>query len=68
MTNGLIAILGGTGKNFAAGMSGGTAYVHDVDGKLFSRVNSKMIVALPIKRAEDIAKVMALIELHLAKT
>ena len=47
MTNGTVVILGKTGKNFGAGMSGGTAYVYDVDGKFFSRVNSEMVVALP---------------------
>jgi glutamate synthase (NADPH/NADH) large chain/glutamate synthase (ferredoxin) len=68
MTNGKVAILGKTGKNFGAGMSGGTAYVYDVDGKFFSRVNSEMVVALPIKRAQDIAEVKSLIETHLART
>ncbi len=68
MTNGIVAVLGKTGKNFGAGMSGGTAYVYDVDGKFFSRVNSEMVVALPIKRTQDIAEVRALIELHLDKT
>lgn len=68
MTNGTVAILGKTGKNFGAGMSGGTAYVYDVDGKFFSRVNSEMVVALPVKRAQDIAEIRALIELHLQKT
>jgi glutamate synthase domain-containing protein 3 len=68
MTNGTVAILGKTGKNFGAGMSGGTAFVYDVDGKFFSRVNSEMVVALPIKRESDIAEVKKLIELHLAKT
>jgi glutamate synthase (NADPH/NADH) large chain/glutamate synthase (ferredoxin) len=68
MTNGSVVILGKTGKNFGAGMSGGTAYVYDVDGKFFSRVNSEMVVALPVNRPQDIAEVKALIELHLAKT
>jgi glutamate synthase domain-containing protein 2/glutamate synthase domain-containing protein 3 len=68
MTNGTVGILGKTGKNFGAGMSGGTAYVYDVDGKFFSRVNSEMVVALPVKRSQDIAEVKALIELHLEKT
>ena len=68
MTNGIVAILGKTGKNFGAGMSGGTAYVSVVDGRFFSRVNSEMVVALPIKRAQDIAEFRALIELHLEKT
>jgi glutamate synthase domain-containing protein 2/glutamate synthase domain-containing protein 1/glutamate synthase domain-containing protein 3 len=68
MTNGSVVILGKTGKNFGAGMSGGTAYVYDVDGKFFSRVNSEMVVALPVKRAQDIAEVKALIELHHDRT
>ena len=68
MTNGSVVILGKTGKNFGAGMSGGTAYVYDVDGKFFSRVNSEMVVALPIKRVQDIAEVKALIELHRDRT
>jgi glutamate synthase domain-containing protein 3 len=49
-------------------MSGGTAYVYDVDGKFFSRVNSEMVVALPIRRPQDIAEVKALIELHRERT
>jgi glutamate synthase domain-containing protein 2/glutamate synthase domain-containing protein 1/glutamate synthase domain-containing protein 3 len=64
MTNGTIVVLGKTGRNFGAGMSGGTAYVYDLDGKFFSRVNSEMIVALPIRRAQDVAEVKNLIELH----
>jgi glutamate synthase domain-containing protein 2/glutamate synthase domain-containing protein 1/glutamate synthase domain-containing protein 3 len=68
MTNGTVVILGKTGKNFGAGMSGGTAFVYDVDGKFFSRVNSEMVVALPVKRPQDIAAVKSLIEEHLALT
>ncbi len=68
MTNGTVAILGKTGKNFGAGMSGGTAYVYDVDGKFYSRVNSEMVVALPVRRPRDIAEIKDLIEQHLAKT
>ncbi|MEP2775910.1 MAG: glutamate synthase large subunit [Luteolibacter sp.] len=68
MTNGTVAILGRTGKNFGAGMSGGTAYVYDVDGKFYSRVNTEMVVAMPIRRPQDFAEVKALIELHLEKT
>ncbi|MDP4647040.1 MAG: glutamate synthase large subunit, partial [Akkermansiaceae bacterium] len=68
MTNGTVAILGKTGKNFGAGMSGGTAFVYDVDGKFYSRVNTEMVVAMPITRPQDIAEIKALIELHLEKT
>ncbi len=68
MTNGTVVILGKTGKNFGAGMSGGTAFVYDVDGKFFSRVNSEMVVALPVRRPRDIAAAKVLIEEHLAQT
>ncbi|MFT4176794.1 MAG: glutamate synthase large subunit [Luteolibacter sp.] len=68
MTNGTVVILGKTGKNFGAGMSGGAAFVYDVDGKFFSRVNTEMVVALPTKRAQDIAEVKALIEAHAERT
>ncbi|MGJ8632959.1 MAG: glutamate synthase large subunit [Luteolibacter sp.] len=68
MTNGTVAILGKTGKNFGAGMSGGVAYVYDVDGKFYSRVNTEMVVAMPIRRQQDIDEVKKLIELHYEKT
>jgi len=68
MTNGTVVILGKTGRNFGAGMSGGTAYVYDVDGKFFSRVNSEMVVALPVKRQQDIEVMKGLIERHLQET
>ncbi len=43
MTGGVVAVLGMTGRNFAAGMSGGIAYVYDVDGKFESRCNRAMV-------------------------
>jgi glutamate synthase domain-containing protein 3 len=49
-------------------MSGGTAYVYDVDSKFFSRVNSEMVVAMPVRRPQDIAAVKQLIEEHLELT
>ena len=68
MTNGLTVILGLTGKNFGAGMSGGTAYIYDIDGKFQSRINPEMVVARPVKREQDLAEVKALIEQHAEKT
>jgi len=68
MTNGLAVILGLTGKNFGAGMSGGTAYIYDIDGKFQSRLNDEMVVALPISRQEDIDILKPLIEAHAEKT
>jgi glutamate synthase (NADPH/NADH) large chain/glutamate synthase (ferredoxin) len=43
MTGGTVAVLGQTGRNFAAGMSGGIAYVYDEDGKFATRCNTAMV-------------------------
>jgi glutamate synthase domain-containing protein 3 len=43
MTGGTVAVLGRTGRNFAAGMSGGVAYVYDEDGSFISRCNTSMV-------------------------
>ncbi|AQT83158.1 glutamate synthase large subunit [Mycolicibacterium litorale] len=43
MTGGRVVILGETGRNFAAGMSGGIAYVYDPDGKLSANLNTEMV-------------------------
>ena len=43
MTGGTVAVLGKTGRNFAAGMSGGVAYVYDEDGKFATRCNTSMV-------------------------
>src|SRR4029079_14271169 len=43
MTGGRVVVLGPTGRNFAAGMSGGVAYVYDPDGTFADRVNREMV-------------------------
>jgi len=43
MTGGTVAVLGVTGRNFAAGMSGGIAYVLDLDGEFVKRCNTAMV-------------------------
>jgi glutamate synthase (NADPH/NADH) large chain/glutamate synthase (ferredoxin) len=43
MTGGTVAVLGKTGRNFAAGMSGGIAYIYDEDGQFASRCNTAMV-------------------------
>ena len=43
MTGGTVVVLGQTGRNFAAGMSGGVAYVYDEDGKFATRCNTAMV-------------------------
>ena len=48
MTGGLVVVLGPTGRNFAAGMSGGLAYVLDVDGSFSKRCNLSMVDLEPV--------------------
>ncbi|HEX8796210.1 MAG TPA: glutamate synthase large subunit [Polyangiaceae bacterium] len=67
MTGGIVVVLGATGRNFAAGMSGGVAYVLDEDGTFGSRV-SKATVALEPMDAEDDERLRALVEEHVAHT
>lgn len=67
MTGGRVVILGKTGRNFAAGMSGGIAYVYDVD-RGFEKLCNKEMVELEVMTAEDKAEVKALIERHLQYT
>ncbi|CAN8017433.1 unnamed protein product [Ixodes persulcatus] len=61
MTGGLVVILGVTGRNFAAGMSGGIAYVLDVDGLFKNKCNHMMVDLLPLELSEDLDTVEALI-------
>jgi glutamate synthase (NADPH/NADH) large chain len=67
MTGGRVVILGGTGRNFGAGMSGGVAFVLDRDGTFPSRANPEMI-DLEALDAEDSAWLRATLEVHLAET
>jgi glutamate synthase domain-containing protein 3 len=67
MTGGRVLVLGRTGKNFAAGMSGGMAYVYDVDGAFKSRCNLEM-VSLEKLTDEDKAIVERLLRDHLKYT
>ncbi|PKP66549.1 MAG: glutamate synthase large subunit [Alphaproteobacteria bacterium HGW-Alphaproteobacteria-7] len=53
MTGGVVVVLGKTGRNFAAGMSGGVAYVYDADGDFSSLVNHAQVDLLPISAAPD---------------
>ena len=67
MTGGVVVVLGPTGRNFAAGMSGGIAYVLDRDGTFATRCNPEM-VALEELEPEDIDIVRALVEEHRERT
>jgi len=53
MTGGVVAVLGVTGRNFAAGMSGGVAYVYDEDGRFRDRCNLAMVDVEPISADRD---------------
>jgi len=67
MTGGRVVILGSTGRNFAAGMSGGIAYVYDVDGKFASLCNQDMVDLDPLNE-DDVAEMKEMISRHYAYT
>jgi glutamate synthase (NADPH/NADH) large chain len=64
MTGGRVVILGGTGRNFAAGMSGGVAYVWDPQNALESRCNLEMVELERVVQTEDIDELKRLITRH----
>ena len=68
MTGGRVVILGPTGRNFAAGMSGGIAYVYDDDDDFITRCNLGMVVLEKVETAEDTAELKELIKRHQDKT
>jgi glutamate synthase (ferredoxin) len=68
MTGGRVVVLGATGRNFGAGMSGGVAYVLDAAGDFATRVNRQMVDVEPLGDPEEVAAVRAMIEKHLAET
>ncbi|MFN3303405.1 MAG: glutamate synthase-related protein, partial [Roseateles sp.] len=53
MTGGTVAVLGKTGRNFAAGMSGGIAYVYDEDGHFAKRCNTSMVTLEKLMTAQE---------------
>ena len=64
MTGGRVLILGGTGRNFAAGMSGGIAYVLDMNQDFESKINTEMVEVSGLEDPSEIAYVRGLIEDH----
>lgn len=64
MTGGRVVILGSTGRNFAAGMSGGIAYVWDRDGSFSSKCNKGMVELFPVKEKDDVEELCTLIQNH----
>ena len=68
MTGGRVVVLGGTGKNFAAGMSGGIAYVLDEKHDLYLRLNKDMVTMTTVSEKHDIAELKSMIEAHVKAT
>ena len=70
MTGGQVIVLGETGRNFAAGMSGGIAYVYDIDGQFESRLNREMVNLYRVIETtdSDIANLKSEIEKHVTLT
>jgi glutamate synthase (ferredoxin) len=68
MTGGRVVVLGKTGRNFAAGMSGGIAYVLDVTGGFAKRCNRDMVSLEPLETIDDIELVRDLIRRHILYT
>ena len=67
MTGGCVVVLGPTGRNFAAGMSGGIAYVLDEDGTFASRCNPELVELEPLD-ADDEETLLLLVSEHAART
>ncbi|MFD2875393.1 glutamate synthase large subunit [Paenibacillus rhizoplanae] len=64
MTGGRVVVLGSTGRNFAAGMSGGIAYVYDPDNTFVKRCNLEMVLLERVEEADESAELHALISRH----
>lgn len=68
MTGGKVLIIGKTGKNFAAGMSGGVAYVLDEDNDLYLSLNKEMVSSEPVVSKYDVMEIKDMITAHVAYT
>ncbi len=68
MTGGTVLILGSVGQNFAAGMTGGCAYVLDLDNTLGENLNTDHVDLVEILEKTDFEKIKALLERHLKYT
>ncbi len=68
MTGGRVVVIGKTGKNFAAGMSGGVAYVLDENRDLYTKLNKEMVLFSEVTEKYDIIELKQLIEEHVNAT
>ena len=68
MTGGTVVVIGPTGNNFAAGMSGGIAYVYDPSEHFDTRINFDMVDLESVSGEEDKAQLRGLLEMHVRHT
>ncbi len=68
MTGGKALIIGKTGKNFAAGMSGGIAYVLDENNDLYTKVNKELVHIKAVEHKQDVADIKNMLEEHVKYT
>ncbi len=68
MTGGRVVVIGPTGRNFGAGMSGGMSFVYDPDGDFHVRCNREMVGLEPLEEPEDMTTVLNLLRHHLEYT
>lgn len=68
MTGGTVIILGETGRNLAAGMSGGTAYILDMNHELYKKLNKQLVTMSELSDEHDIQIVRSLVEKHVKET
>lgn len=68
MTGGRVVVIGKTGRNFAAGMSGGIAYVLDVDGDFDYYCNKSLVELSPVENKDDILELQSILNKHLMYT
>ncbi|MCR5792762.1 MAG: glutamate synthase large subunit [Lachnospiraceae bacterium] len=68
MTGGVVVILGPTGKNFAAGMSGGVAFVLDEDNQLYRNLNKQLVSLENVEHKTDIEELKHILKKHVAYT
>ncbi len=68
MTGGRVVVLGRTGRNFAAGMSGGVAYVYDTEDRFDERCNKDMVELESLTADEDLQELKTLIQNHVGYT
>ena len=68
MTGGRVVVLGPTGKNFAAGMSGGTAYVLDENNDLYTKLNKNMVSIEKMTSKYDVLELKEMVQDHVSYT